>query len=96
MTSSHSQRRPIQLHVYNKTDVGVSRPSKNSIRPALSHHPEEPLESETAQSIFAAARLLTAGLARLLARRTAGRLYLLCFLRRLRATMTGTEDFVTR
>jgi hypothetical protein len=49
-----------------------------------------------AQSIFAEAKLLTAGLARLLARRMEGRLYFVCLRRRLRATITGTEDLVTR
>ena len=49
------------------------------------------------QSILAVAKLLTAGFAaRLLARRMAGRLYLLCLRSRLRATITGTEDLVTR
>ena len=48
------------------------------------------------QSIFAEAKLRIAGLERLFARRISGRLYLLCLRRRLRATMTGTEDLVTR
>lgn len=40
-------------------------------------------------------KLDTDGLVRLLASRTAGRLYLVCFRRRFLATITGTEDFVT-
>lgn len=48
------------------------------------------------KSIFAFAKLLTAGLERLLASLTLGRLSLVCLRRRLRATMTGTEDLVTR
>ena len=49
-----------------------------------------------AQSILAEARLLIAGLERLLVSLISGRLYLVCLRRRLRATMTGTEDLVTR
>jgi hypothetical protein len=48
------------------------------------------------QSIFALARLLTAGLLKLLTWRMTGRLYLLCFRNRFRATMTGTELLVTK
>jgi hypothetical protein len=51
--------------------------------------------NEAAQSIFADARLLILGLERLLVSLMSGRLYFVCFLRRLRATITGTEDFVT-
>lgn len=47
-------------------------------------------------SIFAAAKVLTTGFERLLASLMSGRLYLVCLRRRLRATMTGTEDLVTR
>jgi len=50
---------------------------------------------ERDQSIFAVARPLM-GVIRLLASLIEGRLYLVCLRRRLRATMTGTEDLVTR
>jgi hypothetical protein len=58
---------------------------------------EEGLErgSLSDQSIFAVARVF-ADVVKLLASLISGRLYLVCLRRRLRATMTGTEDLVTR
>jgi hypothetical protein len=56
----------------------------------------EPVKRHHGQSITAAAKLFTVGFVRLLVRRIIGRLYLVCFRRRFRATITGTEDFVTR
>lgn len=52
--------------------------------------------AELDQSILALAKLFAVGLLILLTCVMGSFLYLLCFRRRLRATMTGTELFVTR
>ena len=62
---------------------------------------EDDLKAQrSGRSMFAFAKLLAVALervlsSRLLASLTLGRLILVCLRRRLRATMTGTEDLVT-